>query len=581
MPRVGRCGRPMAAMARPGHGPGDRVMALFRMRSHHSVEGHTLQDSNAEFRYMPVEAPMLRYRWPKVGWSVRWLPATIVQLGHEGAEVQWDHPHWIDWSDGDRVGAPKHWVPMAHLQGLAGVEEEGVACPTLGGWEPMLSLVEVRWGDLRRPVDFHPDSWGAVGSSISPSFIGSFHDTFFRLCGSAVEILTVFVSRTADLTEVSEAFVRAQLRGRHMGVLYFLWPAHAGDQMAAEAGHGYVDPPALYRLMRNLESVGIPTRWPHASPLAEVLASKAWLAGSCLDRSRLIPATTRVNRALVVRDPQCAARAALAQLLPLAKAQGLVPEDATEETVVCVTKLGFSYEARAVVECTGATELGNALSNLLDQFSYHECVFVQARVPDVALELRVGVVRGAPVNIAYTRMGTVTETGYFCEFSCLPREQALLQWLGGDEPALVSAEEQARHTCLRWWEWLSAEASEGPVSVRVDFLVRRTRPGCAEAWTCEVGEQGYSSVGWEDFPDTVFPEVFAECLHDVDCVVPDCGCLLATQPGYLHPSGPLEEAPNFGRAGMHPSLALGCCEPLDALDALDSARTGASNLPGP
>jgi len=494
-------------------------MALFRMRSHHSIEGHTFEE-DAGLRYLPVESAMLRCRWPKVGWGARWMPATVVGATAEAVEVEWDHPHWIDWADGERVSAPRHQLALQHVMRLPPAEQEGGSCPSLGGWEPMLSVVEVRWGDLRRPIEFHPDSWGSVGSSVSPAFIGALHEAFHRLGGAALEVLSVFASRSSDLDDLSETFVRAQLRGRHLAGLYFLWAAHAGDQ--ADAGYGYVEPAALFGLMRRLESVGIPTQWPHPSHLAELLASKAWVPAGSLDPACRVPATTKVGRAAVMRDPLRAARTALQRLRPLAESQGLL--EAGEEQMTCVTKLGFSYEARAVVECVGASELANALTNVCDQFPFHDCVLVQARVPGCALELRVGVVRGHVANITYTRMGRVTETGYFCDFERLPRGEAVEQWLAGDEAALLAAEEQARELCARWWVRLAAEASEEPASARLDFLVRRTAAGAGEAWTCELGEQGYSSVGWEAFPRDVLPEVFAGCLQDADCGLADCGC---------------------------------------------------------
>merc|ERR1712039_713623 len=105
--------------------------------------------------------------------------------------------------------------------------------------------------------------------------------------------------------------------------------------------------------------------------------------------------------------------------------------------------------------------------------------------------------------------------------------EALREWLPGKEDVLAAAEGQAREFCKAWWAWLQAESSEALVSVRIDFLVRCSEQGLGEAWTCEVGEQGYSSVGWEDFPGIVFPEVFMDCLLDGDCEVEDCGCSAA------------------------------------------------------
>lgn len=502
---------------------GERVMALFRMSSHCSAQGHCLDD-DAAARHMPVAQAMLRSRWPRIGWSLRWMPATVEAEDDEGEDgatrVTFQHPHWVDWADGERVAPPTVTLPASRLQAL-----DAELCQSLGdGFEPMLSLVEVRWGNLQRAVAFDPGSWGAVGSTVSPGFVGKLHDHFYVLGGRAVEVLSIFVSCSRDLAEVSETFVRSQLRGRHVAAMFFLWAAHNGD--LAEAGNAYVEPAALFGLMRRFESLGIPTRWPHTAALSELLAAKSWMPAMSLGALR-VPATTRVGRASIVRDPALAARAALAALRQRAVEQGLAAASESESCVV--TKAGFTYEARAVVDCIGAEELGNALRNLSDQFPFHDVFFVQARVPDVALEARVGVVRGAAANCTCTRMEHVSADGYFHDFVALPRDEAVERWLGGDEAAMRDAEAQIAELCAGWWRWLLAESAEDPVSVRVDFLVRRPAPGRAEVWTCEVGELGYSTVGWEAFPGRVLPEVFVECLSDIACEADDCGCQAARE----------------------------------------------------
>eukprot|EP00415_Alexandrium_ostenfeldii_P004647 UN4647 len=89
---------------------------------------------------------------------------------------------------------------------------------------------------------------------------------------------------------------------------------------------------------------------------------------------------------------------------------------------------------------------------------------------------------------------------------------------------MAAAEGEARDLCGRWWAAVEVESAEPLLSVRIDFLVCHPARGAAEVWTCEVGEQGFFSVGWGAFPGVVFPELFVDCLDDVDCQVENCGC---------------------------------------------------------
>ena len=52
--------------------------------------------------------------------------------------------------------------------------------------------------------------------------------------------------------------------------------------------------------------------------------------------------------------------------------------------------------------------------------SSRHVVHLHVAVPHV--DGRVGVVRGQVANTAYTRMQTVTDTGYICQVSCFLRE---------------------------------------------------------------------------------------------------------------------------------------------------------------
>merc|ERR1711972_1119468 len=66
--------------------------------------------------------------------------------------------------------------------------------------------------------------------------------------------------------------------------------------------------------MGNMESTGIPTRFPHPSHIYKIFASKEWTAQMCLHPMLNVPLTTQVSRQAVVCDPAKAAIGAIRAL---------------------------------------------------------------------------------------------------------------------------------------------------------------------------------------------------------------------------------------------------------------------------
>merc|ERR1711918_218769 len=217
-----------------------------------------------------------------------------------------------------------------------------------------------------------------------------------------------------------------------------------------------------------------------------------------------LPPTTFLPRGSVVADPYRAA----ARALSIVGAQR-----------VCA-KLGFSYEALSVVDCTGAQELGNALQNLLNHWAMHDGVYVQVRVPDVAFEARVFMVNGKLTYTSYTRFTTVSDLGHFQNLEDLTRDECIEKRLMGDAAAMESAEQQIAVLRDRWMKLLTRIGGDQILSTRLDYLVAYAE-GTAKVWTCEVGEQGYSMMHWADGVNTVFRNVAYAALE------PPCGDVCA------------------------------------------------------
>jgi hypothetical protein len=96
-----------------------------------------------------------------------------------------------------------------------------------------------------------------------------------RKLGCEFEIFSAFVSSTTDLQRmavVAPTIARGVLhRGHARAAMYFLWPAAYGEATDADGslqlGGGFVEASALLELMRTMETVDIPSRFPHPAAL--------------------------------------------------------------------------------------------------------------------------------------------------------------------------------------------------------------------------------------------------------------------------------------------------------------------------
>ena len=117
-----------------------------------------------------------------------------------------------------------------------------------------------------------------------------------------------------------------------------------------------------------------------------------------------LPPSTLVNGAFVNRDASRAAREAIAALETLRAegARGGPGLDAVKPPGMGVVKLGFSWEAVHVRTWGSEEELAAVMAALIGTAGCEApCLLVQDFVPN-DFELRVFVVQGRPVHMAYT-----------------------------------------------------------------------------------------------------------------------------------------------------------------------------------
>lgn len=510
--------------------PGDPVEVFCRM-PYGLDNGHERLDVPGE-RWLLCPTPTLGTNRPRIGWSERWLPATVVEgpaAGNGGqgtVRFRWDVRLWFDWASGERIDTTDpvalldavqvnrvrqrrgHWQSLASPNG--GVTPLGGTELHTGGAQVAVSFVVFRWGAAKIPIQYDSHSWGrAEGSTVSARFVQLFFNrAVVPRLGWDYEVLTVFIQHSDEFAGISPEFLASLCRGRSVVSLYFLWPIQGqqtyGDKHPCTAA--YVDADTFFDLVTRMEACGIVTRWPHHSQLWRCLTSKEWVPNLSLVPRFHVPLTTRVPKSLIVVDPQRAAQQALAALRRLQAEKrsedgysgplnsDWVPGPGGER---CVAKLGYSYEGLDVKMVQGEQQLTDALYVLATQPGYtNDCVYVQQRVHRVDLEARCFVVRGEVADCLYTRFARIDSGGYVRDYEkAHSAEEAMREWFCNDQAAWCHAMDQIQMLTRRWYAWLLTQAAEPTVSVRIDYMLERVSVGMADVWTGEVGEQGYSMGG--------------------------------------------------------------------------------------
>lgn len=279
----------------------------------------------------------------------------------------------------------------------------------------------------------------------------------------------------------------------------------------------------LIKLMRLMESAGIPTRFPHNSHQYHFFASKEWTAQLCLTPGLHVPLTTKLSRQLIEhRGVEVAAKVALSALHDLKRARRTmfsegsrdivleIADSADEDDVKAgVVKLGWSWEAADVIKWTNFFQLKKGIAEVMEQpDNYMDFCYVQEFI-DNDVEMRFYVIKptgdGPPpiAKIVYTRFTRLAQ-GHFTDFDRFGREQCVEKYFSGDSEALEDAENQTRTLIVRWLQWMRAESAELPVFIRFDVFAKRLEPGKASVMVGELTELGGCFLGWPEGPKVVF-----------------------------------------------------------------------------
>lgn len=434
--------------------------------------------------------------------------------------IRWSHPLWYD-----RRGRRLDVSQVNHVTQRIPAEQIRLKTqPEEAANRPLLSILSVRWGGAQPvdPVTEGIGGWGAIGSTCSDNYINSFETMVFNTLGPSYEIFSCFIQNSAELEKLQSPLIRHQLRGKHVGAQYYLWPIGFDD------GHdypGYVEREKLFQLMTFNECAGIPTRFPHNSHLYKFFASKDWTASHGFNPMLRVPLTTKVPRALIAQNPERATFQAIEALNCMSHARTNIfgfkdhfNKDIAEEYRETkqiqqgVAKLGWSWEALDVRKWQDPKTLQTALVDLGEQQGSHmEYVFVQEWV-DFDIEIRNYVVLPdlrdpqscLPKGVVCTLFQEETQNGGFTNFNRFGRDECFHRIFKGDEKAFNSCTQQINDLIYRWLYAIRAECSEPPVFVRFDMLCKYSGPGQCKVMTGELTELGGCFLGWQEGPQVVF-----------------------------------------------------------------------------
>lgn len=489
-----------------------RVMVFYRMNAFGSDEFNV--DRKDYLRAFYTENERLAILTPRMGFTQRWVPATIVSktpkcsrnpsFTSNSVRVKLDfREHWYDWSTGAHINfndiPPNASINSAEKYQIMPLDQN--AARSLGIPPPLkvtVSFVIFRWSSLL--------FYGREREPAEPVASWSFIETFFRdfvqpKLGEDYEVFTVFIGHSHELENVSEHYIRSQCQGTHVCALYFLNPADNQQSFltgvwslpaSVETGH-------LLPLINRMESVGIVTQWPNHYNLFKTLVSRSWLTTLSMDSSYHIPLTTRVTRAQILTDPRQAAIDAVRALIYLQRARAsnpelppnpywdLSPNASLEEIEHLQTELKPVYETQWGPGFRGLQELeeGFRMIALGQPNSLMNSFLVQQKIPEVNLEIRAFLVNHKVVKTTYVTKNILQQH----EKVAVSQNEAISHWFSGDAGALAYAESQIALIITRVTIWLRAECIEPAVSMRMDFSVCHASPGVAYVWLTDICPQ--------------------------------------------------------------------------------------------
>lgn len=418
---------------------------------------------------------------------------------------------------------------------------------------PALSLVLVRWGGEHNigAGSEGDGGWGRFGCPPSDEYmsalvdmgvlrhpkLGGEEDSGSRgregRQGAAVrngkdrrarnfEIFSLFVRHARDVREVAAVapWLAATLQGRRKVAFWMVWPAEWEESGSSDYA-GYIDRSVLFATMRACEDAGIRSGFPHPADLYQLITSKSWMAGLCLNPQAHLPAAVLVTKGSVVSNPKRAAKQALAALafirsqnpFPVGPAEPPAPSVVNKDGVKKgMVKLGWSWEARYVSSFMGEEQLA---AKLLEMTTYAGCTATTCIVQewvDFDFEMRLYFLppdewsptdRMLPVKLECNKWTGAGEEGRPANFRKLSEAMCVTTW-DGDAEAFRLAKEQAVDVSQHLLGYLLAMDSQPVPMIRLDFMMRRFAPGKVRVVFGEYCEMGACCLAWEDGPPTIW-----------------------------------------------------------------------------
>lgn len=382
---------------------------------------------------------------------------------------------------------------------------------------PLLSVVFVRQGSefiiehqgrySCPPSDLYMSSMVGLGVKAHPLLMGDTSDVRFDF-----EIFSVFVECSEDLAQLASMAPRlaARLQGIHKTAFWMLWPTEWEDCGGTDLG--YVEKGALFSAMRACEAAGVSSGFPHPADQYELITSKSWMATLSLDPKARLPAAVMVTTETALRDPMHAAKQALTDLEcirhqnPRAPAEWKVSSVNEHRITKGVVKLGWSWEAKDVLQFSGEEQLRDRMMELLTQTGCTASACLVQEWVDFDFEMRlfffpptkwVSTQRLQPARVECTAWSEPCGEGRPRGFHMLSEERCLSRW-DQDRDAFQSAKEQSVEISQHLLGWLFAVDCRPIPMIRLDFMVRRLGSGKAFVTFGEFCEAGGEIFGWKD-----------------------------------------------------------------------------------
>eukprot|EP00397_Hematodinium_sp_SG-2012_P017184 GEMP01017560.1.p1 GENE.GEMP01017560.1~~GEMP01017560.1.p1 ORF type:complete len:602 (+),score=112.41 GEMP01017560.1:33-1838(+) len=510
--------------------PGDHVWVFYRMSK-----------MPTRWRHIAVADKRQGIFRPRMGLSEGWIPAQVDFVESKtGKNKELVHVTylWTLWyscqgntSDPHKPSDLKDAYPADHVRAMPTIANPiRLICED----PPELAIIAFRWGHKYgfRELQGGDSQWGASGPSISDSFIGSILNTgVVPRIGLNFELWSVFIEEASDMTKMAESAhhifaTHPARRAKNLVAMYFLYPTgfdvrsiptyEVGD----DEGAGFVERIPFFNMMRAVERVGIPSKFPHASHLYDLLAGKQWTYSLCLDPDYCLPACVALPRQ-DIESLGCniAGQKALAALNRIKKAQNSPGKQTVDRGVA---KLGYSWEALDVKYWQGINGFIHVLNELSQQIQINQEYTAQPHDLDVIicqeyvehdLEMRMYVVNGKIEVTIYTKFLQIKSNFEFGNFQSLDNEKiACTRWLFGDQEAIEDAKAKGERIVNKFLDWLVIQTCEVPCGIRFDFFVKRVEPGVCTIHTLEICEMGFSVLANKELPKKIFPALVGSCF---------------------------------------------------------------------